>query len=135
MGSPSRWPEYLGSPEPGRTKIRLGLDLPSISCCIERTAASSLKGRLRSLIRSGAYAAFAVFRIFLTWEIPRSAKVSSAVPGSRPSFLNDLSAVVAASDASKRGTELFAFDRRGKRHQVIVFFNSAGAAQNRRNQV
>ena len=35
MGSPSRWPEYLGSPEPGRTKIRLGLDLPSISCCIE----------------------------------------------------------------------------------------------------
>jgi len=51
------------------------------------------------------------------------------------SFLNDLSAVIAASDAAQRRPELFAFDHRGKHRWVTAFFNMATPAQERCNDV
>ena len=48
------------------------------------------------------------------------------------SLINDLSAIITASDPSERRAELFGVDRGRKRCEVVGFRNSAGANQNRR---
>src|SRR5258707_3067773 len=48
------------------------------------------------------------------------------------SLINDLSAVITASDPSERRTKLFGIDCGRKRCEVVGFRNSAGASQNRR---
>src|SRR6266571_2893130 len=50
------------------------------------------------------------------------------------SLIDDLSAVIAASDPSERRTKFFGIDRGRKRCQVAGFCNSAGATQKRRYQ-
>src|SRR5664279_70806 len=48
------------------------------------------------------------------------------------SLINDLSAVITASDPSERRTQLFGIDCGRTRCQVVGFCNSAGATQKRR---
>src|SRR5882757_5896355 len=48
------------------------------------------------------------------------------------SLIDDLSAVIAASDPSERRTKFFGIDRGCKRCEVAGFCNSAGATQKRR---
>jgi hypothetical protein len=48
------------------------------------------------------------------------------------SLINDLAAVITASDPSERRMKLFGIDCGRKRCQVVGFYNSAGAIQKRR---
>jgi hypothetical protein len=50
------------------------------------------------------------------------------------SLINDLSAVIAASDPSERCPKLFGIDRGRQRCEVVGFCNSAGATQQRRDE-
>jgi hypothetical protein len=50
------------------------------------------------------------------------------------SLINDLSAVITASDPSERRAKLFGIDRGRKRCEVVGFRNSAGASQKRRDE-
>jgi hypothetical protein len=56
----------------------------------------------------------------------------AAVPVRGLLLINDLSAVITASDPSERRTKLFGNDCGRKRCKVVGFCNSAGAAQKRR---
>jgi hypothetical protein len=49
-----------------------------------------------------------------------------------PSLINDLAALITASDPSERRMKLFGIDWGRKRCQVVGFYNSAGAIQKRR---
>ena len=51
------------------------------------------------------------------------------------SLINDLAAVIAASDPSELRMKLFGIDCGRKRCQVVGFYNSAGAIQKRRIEI